>query len=72
MYLRQPGFTYNDCEHFTENKERVDRFKETRHLKYIFQNELDKTCFQHGMAYGGFKYLPRRTIADKILLDKDF
>ena len=36
------------------------------------QKELDKTCFQHGMAYGDFKDLTRRTASDKILLDKAF
>ena len=34
------------------------------------QNEPDKACFQHDMAYGDFKDLPRRTASDKILCDK--
>ena len=33
---------------------------------------MDKTCFQHDMAYGNFKDLNRRTFADKILHDKAF
>ena len=37
---------------------------------YIYQNELDKTCFQHDMTYGDFKDLTRRTASDKILHDK--
>ena len=28
----------------------------------IYQNELDKACFQHDMTYGDFKDLPRRTL----------
>ena len=28
------------------------------------QNELDKACFQHDMAYGDFKDLNRRTFAE--------
>ena len=30
MHLRQPGFTYSACGHFTKNKERIQEFKETR------------------------------------------
>ena len=36
----------------------------------IYQNELDKVCFQHDMTYGDFKDLPRRTASDKVLSDK--
>ena len=38
-----------------------------RDSRYIYQNELDKACFQHDVAYGDFKDLPRRTASDKIL-----
>ena len=27
---------------------------------YIYQNQLDKACFQHDMAYGHFKHLTKR------------
>ena len=47
-------------------------FKETGDSRYIYQNELDKACFQHEMAYGDFKDLSRRTASDKILCDKAF
>ena len=40
--------------------------------RYIYQNELDKACFQHDMAYGDFKDLNRRTFADKVSRDKAF
>ena len=33
---------------------------------YIYQNELDKACFQHDMTYGDFKDLNRRKFADKL------
>ena len=36
---------------------------------YIY-NELDKACFQHGMAYGDFKDSNRRKVSDKIVRDK--
>ena len=42
-------------------------------IQAIFtKNELDKTCFQHDMAYGDFKDLTKRTAADKVLRDKAF
>ena len=54
MYLRQPGFTYSASEPFTRNKERIKKIKETGDSRYIYQNELDKACFQHDIAYGDF------------------
>ena len=56
----------------TKNKERIQKFKETGDTEYIFKNELDQASFQHDMAYGDFKDLAKRTIADKILRDKAF
>ena len=50
----------------------MKKFKETENSRYIYQNELDKVCFQHDMAYGDFKDLNRRTAADKVLRDKVF
>ena len=70
MHLKQPGFTYSACGTFTENKERIQKLKETGDTKYIYKNELDKACFQHDMAYGGFKDLARRTASDKVLRHK--
>ena len=39
MYLRLPRFTYSACRHFTKNKERTQKFKETGDLKYICKNK---------------------------------
>ena len=72
MLLRQPGFKYNACGPFTENKERIHKFKETGYSKYIYQNEIDKAWFQNGMPYGDFKDLPRRTASGEGLPDKAF
>ena len=72
MHLRQPGFTYSACRTFTKNKKRIQKFKETGDSRYIFQNELDKACFQQDVAYWDFKDLTRRTASDKILCDKTF
>ena len=59
------------CRIFTRNKEKIQTFKETGDSWYIYQNELEKICFQDEMAYGDFKYWNRRT-SDKILCDKVF
>ena len=71
MHLRQPGFTYSTCGPFTRKKERIQKFKETGDSRYIYQNQLDKACFQHDMVYGDFKDLPRRTVFDKVLRNKN-
>ena len=39
---------------------------------FHYQKDLDKACFQHGMAYWDFKDLTRRTASNKILRDKAF
>ena len=72
MHLRQPQFVYSACGPFTNNKERIQKFKETGDTSDIYKNELDKACFQHDMAYGDFKDLPKRTAANKVLRDKAF
>ena len=72
MHSRQPRFVYSACGPFTKNKERIQKCKETGDTNYIYKNELDKACFQHDMAYGDFKDLTKKTIADKVLRDKTF
>ena len=72
MHSRQPQFVYSACGPFTKNKERIQKFKESGDTNYIYKNELDKPCFQHDMAYGDFKELPKRTAADKVLRNKAF
>ena len=44
----------------------IKKLKETGDSRCIYQNELDKACFQHVMAYDDFKNLPQRTTSDKI------
>ena len=72
MHLKLPRFTHSACGSFTKNKERIQKFKETGDTKYIYRNELDKTCFQHDMTYRDFKDLVRRTTSDKVLRNKAF
>ena len=50
----------------------MKRIKEPGDLRYIYQNELDKACFQHDMAYKDFKNLNRKKASHKILLGKTF
>ena len=57
---------------FVEYLQKQRKKKETGDSRYIYQNELDKACFQHDMAYEDFKYLARRTASDEILHDKAF
>ena len=66
MLLNQPGYTKSASGPFTIY------LKKTRDSRYIYQNELDKACFQHDTAYGDFKDLPRRAASDKALCDKAF
>ena len=66
------AFTNSAWGALAKNKERIQKFKEIGDLKYIYQNELDKACFQHNMASRNFKDLPRSTAAVNVLWDKAF
>ena len=46
-------------------KKRKEKKKGTGDSRYIYHNELDKSCFQHDIAYEGFKYLNKRIDTDK-------
>ena len=50
MHLKQPGFIYRACGPFIKNKRKIQKFKETGDSWYIWQNELDKPCFQHNIS----------------------
>ena len=55
MHLRQSWSKYSAFGPFTKNKETIQKFEKTVDSRYIYQNELDKACFQYNMAYGDFK-----------------
>ena len=55
-----------------EKQRKHKKSKETGDSQYIYQNELDKSCFQHDIDYGDFKDLTGRTASYKILRDKAF
>ena len=50
MPLRQSGLRKMFVDYF-KKKERTQKFKETVYSRYIYQNDLDKACFQQNMAY---------------------
>ena len=72
VHLRQPGFTYSTCRHYTEHRERTEKFKETDDLKYIYKNELDKACFPHDAAYASSNDLAKTTFSGKVLKDEAY
>ena len=55
-----------------KKQRKIQKFKEIGDSQYIYQNEQDKACFQHDMAYGDFKDLTKRKASDKILRVKAF
>ena len=61
---------YRACEPFKTNQECKN--SKRRDSWYIYKNELGKACFQHDMAYGDFKDLPRRAASDKVLRNNSF
>ena len=55
MHLKQPGFICSACGPFTKNKEIIEKIMQSGNTDFICRNELDKSCFQHDMAYGQSK-----------------
>ena len=45
LHLRQPGFSYSTCGPFTKHYERIQKFKDTGNLNYIYEKELEKNLF---------------------------
>ena len=70
MHLRQPRTTCSAFGSFTKTKAQIQKFKETEDSQYIYQDELDKACFQHGLGHGDFKEIPSTTAADKHYMKK--
>ena len=50
----------------------MQTFIEKGDPRFIYQNKLDKACFQNDMTYGDFKDFTRRIASDKMLRDKAF
>ena len=56
---------YSTCGLVTKNNERMQQFKGAGDSRYIYQNKLERACFQYDMAYGDFKDLSRSLLCDK-------
>ena len=60
------------CGRFIKQRERIEKFRETRNIKGIYENELQKACFAHDVAYYDSKDLAKRTGSDRILKDRAY
>ena len=69
IHLKQPRFIYSARGSFTKIEEKIQKFREKRDSRYIYENTLNKNCFQHGMDYGDLINLTGRTVSDKIVRD---
>ena len=72
MHLKQLGFTYSTCGSFTKKKERVQKIVQPGVIDYIYNNDPNRACFQHDMAYGKYKDMTKRTQSDNVLRGKAF
>ena len=68
----QPEFAYSICGSLAKNIEKIWNFKEIGDSRYLYQNKVDKACFQHHAVYKDFKDMPRRTASNKLFPDKAF
>ena len=59
-------------DYLQKTKKTIQKFNKTGDSQNIYQNRLDKTCFQHDMTYVNFKDLLRGTAFDKVLCWKAF
>ena len=59
-------------DHLEKTNKEPKSLKQQEIKHYIYQNEVDKACFKHDMAYGDFKDLTRWTGSYKILREKGF
>ena len=50
MHLRKPGFSYGVRGPNTKNKKKLKKHSKRGDLRYIYQNKLEKACFQHDIG----------------------
>ena len=60
---------YSACGPGTKHSERLEKYKKTGDVSYIFKNELDKACFFHDAGYNKVKTADARIPYDKRLID---
>ena len=59
--LKQPWFVNSAYGSFIKNKKQIQKLKDTGDLRFIYQNKVDKQCFQNDMAYGNFQDLAKNS-----------
>ena len=72
LHLKNSRFTYSTCGPFTKHRGRIQKFRETGNLKYLYRIESGKACFAHDVACFDSKYAAERTISDKTLKDRAY
>ena len=66
LYQPEKAGKYSASEPFTKHTQRIQKILNTGLLSKIYENELDKACFQHDMAYKKYKDLKVRTQSDTV------
>ena len=59
-------------EHLQKTKKECKNLKKQEIHDIFIKTNLDKSCFQHDVAYGDFPGLTERTTSDKILSEEAF
>ena len=72
MDLKQLWFVNSAYGSFIKNKKQIQKFKETGDLRFIYQNEVNKQCFQNEMPYGNFQDLAKKQLQMKYYVVKHF
>ena len=62
VHITHPGWTCSACGPSTKNREKTKQIKETGDSQNIYQSQLDKACFQHDIASGDLKDLPKKKL----------
>ena len=70
LHWKYLGFTYSTRGPYIKHRKRIQKFKETDYLNYIYKNKLDRACFAHDTGLSDSKDLAKRTIPDKISKDR--
>ena len=60
------------CGTFTYHRERIQKFKETSDVNYIYKSDINKAYFAHDAANFDSKNLTKRTVSDKMLKDRAY
>ena len=72
LHLKQLGFIYSARGSFTNQRQRIQKFRETGNLKHLYRDKLVQVCFAHHATQSDSKDLGKRNILDKILKDRDY